>query len=460
MPGPQPFIKTVTLDSFATFANLPLAIPPVLLSINSQGLTLLVLLFLALLFLSFVVSGAEVAFFSLKYKDMNMLKTKSDSSARRIVQLLEQPKVLMGSLIAANTFFNLGIIFIGNLLINELLQLDHTHLWAEIAVKTIVIGLLLLLFCEMLPKVWASQNNLFFVFFASWWIDGVVLPLFKNLGQWLSTYTDSIDKRLSRFQASAIKSEELDYAIDLMSEDEATIEEKNILKGIQNFGNITVKQVMRSRLDVSGIELDTPFDQLLQRITELRHSRIPVYRNNLDEVVGILQTKDVLAHVNDAADFNWQQLIRTPYFVPEQKLIDDLLKEFQLKRIHFAVVVDEFGGTSGIVTMEDILEEIIGEIKDEFDEDESVSRKIDDHNYIFEGRTMIHDVCKVMNLPAETFDAVKGQSESLAGLVLELAERLPQLNEEVESGDFLFTVLEISRNRLQKIKVTIKPMYD
>ncbi|MFN4285186.1 MAG: gliding motility-associated protein GldE [Lacibacter sp.] len=448
------------MDSFALNAHTPLAVQPVLLSINSQGLTLLVVIFLALLFLSFVVSGAEVAFFSLKYKDMNMLKTKTDTAARRIVQLLEQPKVLMGSLIAANTFFNLGIIFIGNLLINELLQLNHKHLWAEISVKTIVIGLLLLLFCEMLPKVWASQNNLFFVFFAAWWIDGVVLPLFKNLGQWLSAYTDSIDKRLSKFQASAIKAEELDYAIDLMSEDEATLEEKNILKGIQNFGTITVKQIMRSRLDVKGIEVNTPFDQLLQRINELRHSRLPVYRNNLDDVVGIIQTKDLLAHINDAPDFNWRQLMRTPYFVPEQKLIDDLLKEFQQKRIHFAVVVDEFGGTSGIVTMEDILEEIIGDIKDEFDDDESVNRKIDDHNYIFEGRTMIHDVCKIMNLPAETFDSVKGQSESLAGLVLEIAERLPQPNEEIESGDFLFTVLEISRNRLQKIKVTIKPMYN
>jgi gliding motility-associated protein GldE len=456
----MPITKTHTLDSFALNAHTPLAVQPVLLSINSQGLTLLVVIFLALLFLSFVVSGAEVAFFSLKYKDMNMLKTKTDTAARRIVQLLEQPKVLMGSLIAANTFFNLGIIFIGNLLINELLQLNHKHLWAEISVKTIVIGLLLLLFCEMLPKVWASQNNLFFVFFAAWWIDGVVLPLFKNLGQWLSAYTDSIDKRLSKFQASAIKAEELDYAIDLMSEDEATLEEKNILKGIQNFGTITVKQIMRSRLDVKGIEVNTPFDQLLQRINELRHSRLPVYRNNLDDVVGIIQTKDLLAHINDAPDFNWRQLMRTPYFVPEQKLIDDLLKEFQQKRIHFAVVVDEFGGTSGIVTMEDILEEIIGDIKDEFDDDESVNRKIDDHNYIFEGRTMIHDVCKIMNLPAETFDSVKGQSESLAGLVLEIAERLPQPNEEIESGDFLFTVLEISRNRLQKIKVTIKPMYN
>ncbi|HMP86342.1 MAG TPA: DUF21 domain-containing protein, partial [Lacibacter sp.] len=221
------------MDSFLAHQLPVLSLQPVLLAVNSQGLTVLVIIFLVLLFLSFVVSGAEVAFFSLKYKDMNMLKTKSDSSARRIVQLLEQPKVLMGSMLSANTFFNLGIIFIANLLIDEFLDLQHSHLWAEVALKTLVIGLLILLFCEILPKVWASQNNLFFVFFAAWWLDAVVFPLFKNVGQWLSAYTDSIEKRLARYQTSSLKAEELDYAIDLMSEEEATIEEKQILKGIQ-----------------------------------------------------------------------------------------------------------------------------------------------------------------------------------------------------------------------------------
>jgi CBS domain containing-hemolysin-like protein len=206
------------------------------------------------------------------------------------------------------------------------------------------------------------------------------------------------------------------------------------------------------------MEQSSSYAEVVAKITDLHYSRFPVYKKNLDEVVGILQTKDLLPHVHEADDFNWQQFMRTPYFVPEQKLIEDLLKEFQQKRIHFAVVVDEFGGTSGIVTMEDILEEIIGEIKDEFDDEESVNRKLDDHNYIFEGKTMIHDVCKIMNLPVDTFEAVRGESESLAGLVLELAERLPKVNDVVEAGDFLFTVLDISRNRIQKVKVTIKPM--
>lgn len=437
-----------------------LSIKPVLLAINSQLLTLLVLVFLLLLFLSFVVSGAEVAFFTLRYKELNVIKTKPDAAARRIVNLLEEPKVLMASLLAANVIFNLGLVFLTNYLIDEGFNLQHKLFLVEFFLKALAISALILLFCEILPKVWASQNNIFFAYFASWWIDALVYPIFKSTGSWLAGYTDSIEKRITRHQTASFKSEELDYAIDLMSEEEATVEEKQILKGIQNFSNITVKQVMRSRLDVSGIDYNSSFTDVIKRLQDLHYSRVPVYKNNLDEIVGILQTKDLLPHVNDADGFHWQQLMRTPFFVPEHKLIDDLLKEFQQKRIHFAVVVDEFGGTSGIVTMEDVVEEIIGDIKDEFDEDESINKKIDESNYLFEGRTMVHDVCRIMNLPADTFDAVKGESESLAGLILELAERLPRVNDVLETGDFQFTVLEVSRNRIEKVKVTIKPMID
>lgn len=439
-------------ESFSLF----LFFKPIFLA--AQGLPLMVVLFLTLFFLSFIVSGAEVAFFSLKYKDLNMLKTKNDDSARRVVNLLEEPKVLMGSLLSANTFFNLGIILISNFLFDEFFKLQHQMLLVEFVVKALAIIALILLFCEILPKVWASQNNLFFALMASWTIDSIIFPIFRSTGQWLAGYSDGIEKRLTKYQTSSIRADELDYAIDLMSEDEATIEEKKILKGIQKFSNITVKQVMRSRLDVSGIEYNTSFPDVIKRIEELHYSRIPIFKQTLDEVAGILQTKDLLSHINEPAGFNWHQLMRTPFFVPEQKLIDDLLKEFQQKKIHFAVVVDEFGGTSGIVTMEDILEEIIGDIKDEFDEEDTVNKKIDDFNYIFEGKTMIHDVCKVMNLPLDTFDKVRGESESLAGLVLEIAERLPKINDAVESGDFLFTVQEVSRNRIEKVKVTIKPI--
>lgn len=434
-----------------------LSLKPVLLAINSQGLTLMVILFLVFLFLSFVVSGAEVAFFSLRYKDLNMIKTRQEASAKRIVNLLEEPKVLLASLLAANIIFNLCIIFLTNFLIDEALTLQHKLFWVELLLKTAAITSLILLFCEILPKIWASQNNVFFAYFASWWVETIVYPIFKSTGSWLAGYSDSIEKRLTKYQTASFKNDELDYAIDLMSEEEATDEEKQILKGIQNFSSITVKQIMRSRLDVSGIEYNSSFTDVVNRVQELHYSRLPVYKNNMDEVVGILQTKDLLQHINDANDFHWQQLMRTPFFVPEQKLIDDLLKEFQQKRIHFAVVVDEFGGTSGIVTMEDVLEEIIGEIKDEFDDEEIINKKIDDRNYIFEGKTMINDVCRTMNLPSDTFDGIRGESESLAGLILELAERLPRVSDVIETGDFQFTIQEVSRNRIEKVKVTIKP---
>jgi gliding motility-associated protein GldE len=435
-----------------------LFLKPVLLAISSQGITLLVIIFLLLLFLSFVVSGAEVAFFSLRYKDLNMIKTRQESQARRIVNLLDEPKVLMASLRSANIIFNIAIVFLASFLIDEALQLQHKLFIVEFILKAAVITALILLFCEILPKVWASQNNVFFAYFASWWIDALIYPLFKTTGSWLAGFSDGIEKRLTGDKRNAPKSTALDYDIDLMSDDEATIEEKQILKGIQKFSNITVKQIMRSRLDVSGVEYNSGFHAVLKRIEELHYSRVPVYKNNLDEVVGILHTKDLVPHIHEQDNFHWHQLIRTPFFIPEQKLIDDLLKDFQLKHIHFAVVVDEFGGTSGIVTMEDILEEIIGEIKDEFDEEDTINKKLDDFNYIFEGKTMVHDVCKTMNLPPETFDAVKGESESLAGLVLELAERLPRVNDVIETGDFEFTVMEVSRNRIEKVKVTIKPM--
>jgi CBS domain containing-hemolysin-like protein len=248
----------------------------------------------------------------------------------------------------------------------------------------------------------------------------------------------------------------LDYAIDLLPEHEATVEEKQILKGIRKFGDTTVKQIMRTRLDVSGIDLSSSFIDVIKKVEELHYSRLPVYKNNLDEVVGMLHTKDLLPHLNEPDNYDWRDLMRQAYFVHEQKLIEDLLQEFRNRRSHFAVVVDEFGGTSGIVTLEDIMEEIIGDIKDEFDDEESGNKKIDDYNYIFEGKTMINDVCKAMGLPVDTFEAVRGDSDSLAGLVLEIAGEFPQVNEEVISGDFIFVPLEISKNRIDKVNIIIK----
>lgn len=402
------------------------------------------------------MAGSEIAFFSLTFKDINVLKTKKQPAYRRIVSLLDQPKTLLASMLISNSFINIGIILISNILIDSWIAGLQLTFWPVFLLKVGSVTFLLLLFGEVLPKVWATHHKIWFAATASLVIE-IFGSIFYRFSKRMVRLSDRVERRFSSESSSTMDSSNLDYAIDLLPEHEATSEEKSILKGIRKFGDTTVKQVMRTRLDVCGIDHSYPFRDVIKKIEELHYSRLPVYRHNLDEVVGMLHTKDILPFINEPAEFDWHTLMRQPYFVHEQKLIEDLLQEFRNRRIHFAVVVDEFGGTSGIVTLEDVMEEIIGEIKDEFDEEESNNKKLDDHNYIFEGKTMINDVCKAMKLPADTFDALRGDSDSLAGLVLEIAGEFPQVNEEVASGDYIFVPLEIHKNRLDKIKITIKP---
>jgi putative hemolysin len=429
----------------------------ILAAIQPQGTTVLVLVLLVLLFLSFILSGSEVAFFSLSHKDINLLKSKQQPGYKRIVDLLEDPKRLLASLLIANSFINIGIIIISNLLIDDMFNFERFNAaWVEFVIKVVAVSSLLVLFGEVMPKVLANQNNIRFAKDFGGLVQGVSYAV-KGLSRGLVKYSDIIERKLARRSGNAYSLEELDHAIDLTTQHTASENEKNILKGIIKFGNITVKQVMKTRVDVHGVEEDTSFGELIASVRDLHYSRLPVFKEDLDNVLGMIHTKDLLPFINEPDNYHWQHLMRQPYFVHEQKLIEDLLQEFQLKRIHFAIVVDEFGGTSGIVTLEDILEEIIGEIKDEFDEEETGYRKIDDNNYIFEGRTMINDVCKIMGLPGEVFDGIKGESDSLAGLVLELAGEIPPTGSVLISGDFEFAVLEVEKNRIQKIKVTIKP---
>ena len=415
-----------------------------------------VLIFAAivLFIMSFLVSGGEIAFFSLTHKDINVLKTRQQPSFRRIVTLLEQPKTLLASMLITNSLVNIGIILICNVLINDWLPPDW-GLWAGFTVKALIIIVLILLFAEILPKVWATHNKIWFASASSLAIE-IFNSIFYGLSKRLVRFSDRLEKRMSPDQNNSPDSGNHDHAIDLLPDKEATIEEKQILKGIRKFGDTPVKQIMRTRLDVSGIENSMSFTDLIRTVEELHYSRLPVYKNNLDEIAGMLHTKDLLPHIDEPAGYDWHALIRPPFFVHEQKLIEDLLQEFRVKRIHFAIVVDEFGGTSGIVTLEDIMEEIIGEIKDEFDDEESVNKKIDDYTYIFEGKLMVNDACKAMNLPADTFDAIRGESDSIAGLVLEIAGEFPQANDVFESGDFSFIPLEINKNRIDKVKVMIK----
>lgn len=406
------------------------------------------MLLLFLLLFSFIIAGAEVAFFSLSYKDINHLKARQMPVYDKIVDLLEHPKALLGSLLIGNSLVNISIIIISNLVIDQLFVFKYE--WIELLVKVVAVTFMLVLFGEIMPKVMANQNNIRFAKDVAPFIE-IVFYMFKGVSGWMSRFSDVIEKRLAKRKNGSLSQEEMNDAIDLTDS-----KEKNILKGIVKFGDTTVKQIMKARLDVHGIDYDTSLDEVIKKVEELHYSRVPVYNETLDQVAGVLYTKDLIPFLDGRQDFDWHRLLRPPYFVHEQKLIEDLLKEFQSKRIHFAIVVDEFGGTSGIVTMEDVLEEIIGEIKDEFDEEESNYRKIDDHNYLFEGKTPITDVCRIMGLPVDTFDEMKGESDSLAGLVLEIAGDIPALNRVVPCGDFDFTVVEVEKNRLNKIKATIK----
>ena len=416
--------------------------------IDPQATTVLVILLIALLVFSFAVCGAQVAFFSFSLKDINLLKTKPQPAYQRIISLLENPNTLLASLLIANIFSAIAIVVITNLIIDSILHL-HELSWGWIAaffVKVLVVTTLLSLFAEILPKMYARQNNIRFAKDFGVIIEGVFY-LFSRMGNWLIKYSDMLETRINKNKVGELSEEEL--------KNTGSEEERNILKGIEKFGNMTVKQIMRTRLFVTGIEQDISFAELLKSVEELHYSRIPVYKENLDNISGMIHTKDILPFIGYPEDYEWHGLMRIPYFIHEHKMIEDLFREFQTKHIHFAIVVDEFGGTSGIVTLEDIMEEIIGDIKDEFDEDDSSFKKIDDNNYIFEGRTMMYDVCKALQIPGDTFDKIKGESDSLAGLVLEVAGDIPKLNDIINAGDFQFTILETDKNRLQKIKVTI-----
>ncbi|MBL0336383.1 MAG: gliding motility-associated protein GldE [Chitinophagaceae bacterium] len=431
-------------------------IPSVLLAVNTQGATFMLISLVLLLFLAFTISGAEVALFSLSRKDLNMLKTKQHVAAKRIVKLLEEPKELFASLLIAGTIVSICIIILANYLIIDFISFGSLPFFMVLLIKVVFITFVLVFFGKILPKMWATQQNLRFAYNFVFLIEGIHL-LMRKISKWVVSLADRIGKTAGANRSEATNIRELDEAIDVKSDEEASPAEKNIMKGIVKFGNITVRQVMRNRVDVSGVDHETHFGELIRYAEEQHYSRLPVYRGSMDDIAGIIVTKDLLPHLQEPDDYDWHPLMRRPFFVPETKLIEDLLREFQQKKVHFAVVVDEFGGTSGIVTMEDILEEVIGDIRDEFDDEENTNRKLDDHNYIFDGRTMIHEICKTLSVPADTFDSIRGGSESLAGMVLELAGEFPAVNSVVSSGDFDFTVLAADRNRIQLIKLTLKP---
>ncbi len=419
---------------------------------SATNLTVLIIIILILLLLTAITAGAETAYFSLTAKDINYLKLKEEGSARQTLNLLEQPKRLLATILVANNFINIAIVIATNLLVNQLLP-DSISPVMLFLVQVVAVTFLLVLFGEVLPKVYATQNNLKMALFSAP-VLSAMSKLFKPVSNVLVSSTNYIETKLGNKTANNISNEDFEHAIELTVGHTATREEVNIFKGILKFGNITARQIMRTRMDVSGVPHELSFPEVQKLAIEVGYSRMPVYKESLDKVAGIIYTKDFLPHTEDT-NFDWHTLIRPAYFVHEGKFIEDLLKEFQQKRIHFAVVVDEFGGTSGIVTLEDIMEEIIGDIKDEFDEDDLHFKKIDDNNFIFEGKTLINDVARMIGLPSDEFEEARGESDSLAGLILEISGKFPAINETISYKHYDFTVLNIDKMRIQRVKLTI-----
>ncbi len=404
--------------------------------------------------MSAIIAGAETAYFSLSGKDINYLKTKEKASARIASQLLEHPKMLLATILVANNFINIAIVISTNFLVTSLLSPDINRIVAFL-IQVVSVTFLLVLFGEVLPKVYATQNNLRMALFSAGFIRGL-MGIFRPISRTLVNSTNFIESRMGPKSNKNISNEDFEHAIELTVGHTATREEVNIFKGILKFGNISAKQVMRTRMDVSALDYDLTFAEVRTYCLDAGYSRLPVYKESMDKVAGVIHTKDFLPHI-DKEIFDWHTLIRPAYFVHESKLIEDLLKEFQQKRIHFAIVVDEFGGTSGIITLEDIMEEIIGDIKDEFDEEDLNYKKIDDNNFIFEGKTLINDVCRVLGVPSDTFDAVRGESDSLAGLIIEISGKFAAVNETVKFQEYEFTAVAIEKMRIQRVKVTIHP---
>lgn len=419
----------------------------------SIGIALNFIVVLLMLFCSALISGAEVAYFSLTPNDVEDLNQEKSKKALLTLKLLEKPNKLLATILITNNFINIGIIILSTYLTASIFQFPENSIM-EFMFQIVVITFVIVLFGEITPKVYANRNALWF----SKWMSiplNLSSKLFSPLSYLLTSSTAFIDKRLKR-KKEVVSMDEIAEALELTTETDPNEEEQKILKSIVEFGNIDVKEIMKSRVDVVAIEQKLLFEKVIDLVVDSGFSRIPVYKENFDDVIGILYVKDLIPHLDQKSDFKWQDLIRSAYFVPETKMISDLLKEFQYKKIHLAIVVDEYGGTSGIVTLEDILEEIVGDITDEFDDDGNVFSILDEHNFIFEGKISLNDFLKTVKGVTDYFDDVKGDSDSLAGLILELKGVIPNKGEVIKFAPYIFTIESSDSRKIKRIKVQIK----
>lgn len=405
-----------------------------------------------LLLASGFASASEIAFFSLSPSDRNDIDERNHASDEKISDLLNDSERLLATVLITNNFVNVTIIMLCNFFFLQVFHFAST--FAEFLVMTVILTFLLLLFGEIMPKIYSAQKTLAFCRFAAPGIC-VLRKVFHPLATLLVHSTTFLNKHVAR-KNRTISVDELSQALELTDRTELT-EENNILEGIIRFGGETAKEVMTSRLDVVDLDIRASFKEVMQCIVENAYSRIPIYSGSRDNVKGILYIKDLLPHVSKGDNFRWQSLIRPAYFVPETKMIDDLLRDFQANKIHIAIVVDEFGGTSGIVTMEDIIEEIVGEIQDEYDDEERTYAVLNDYTWVFEAKTQLSDFYKITKVDEDDFEKISGDADTLAGLLLEIKGEFPELHEKLYYLDYEFEVLEMDSRRILKVKFTIQP---
>jgi putative hemolysin len=411
-------------------------------------IALVVVIFL--LISSALISGSEVAYFSLSPAELNKLKRSKFKIDQAVIRLLGIPDRLLATILVANTFINIGIVIISTYVTSKLFEFSGSMAVGFI-MQVVIITFLLLFFGEILPKVYASRYAVKFSKLMAKPLD-ISERVFRPINSFLIYSTSIVNRRFMQKRKN-ISIAELSDALELTQHDIS--EDKRILKGIVKFGNIYVKEIMKSRVDAIGVDISMKFKNLMSVINNSGYSRIPVYEGTFDNIKGILYIKDLLPHIHKSGFFKWQSLIRPPYYIPESKKINDLLKEFQVNKIHMAIVIDEYGGSSGIITLEDILEEIVGEITDEYDDEESIYTKIDDNQYIVEGKILLNDFYKIFNIDENIFNDVKGEADTLAGLILELRGEIPLKDEIISYKNFVFKVISVDKRRIIKIHVTV-----
>jgi len=392
-----------------------------------------------------------VAYFSLSPSDIDKLKQEKSKKTNRILQLIDMPERLLGSILISNNFVNVGIVIISNYIINRIVDLSEDSVIGFV-LQVVIITFLILLFGEILPKIYATQFTIKFARIMAMPLT-ILDKIFKPISLVLISSTSIIHKKFSRLEED-ISMDDLSEVLDLPSTE--ITEDKEILKGIVRFGNIDAKEIMKARMDIFAINIDTKFTRVLPEIISSGYSRIPVYIESLDNIKGMLYIKDLLPHMHKPNTFRWQSLIRPPYFIPETKKIDDLLEEFQTKKIHMAIVLDEYGGIYGLITLEDILEEIVGEITDEYDEEEIAYKKLGENVFLFKGKTQLNDFYKITGSEINVFDKVKGEADTLAGLILEIEGEIPMKDDIIRYRNFVFNISSVDNRRIKEVEVRIE----